>query len=58
MLNFYSETESINKVLRIGSFDYEPSKIVKQVLFETKFQQGCCESPQEAKEQDEQKNRW
>jgi hypothetical protein len=28
------------------------------VLFDTKFQQGCCETPQEAKEQDEQKIRW
>lgn len=33
----YSESESIKKVLRIGSFDYEPSEIVKQVLFDTKF---------------------
>lgn len=54
----YSEAESINKVLRIGSFDYEPSPIVKQVLFDTKFSKGCCETPQEAKEQDEQRKRW
>tara|TARA_B110000305_G_C19051027_1_gene452659 strand:+ start:164 stop:481 length:318 start_codon:yes stop_codon:yes gene_type:complete len=32
-----NEEDSQAKVLRIGSFDYEPSKIVKKVTFDTKF---------------------
>ena len=36
----YSENDSINKVLRIGAFDYEPSPVVKQVIFETKLNKG------------------
>ena len=27
-------------MLRIGAFDYEPSQIVKQVLFDTKINKG------------------
>lgn len=32
-----SEKESINKVVRIGSIEYEPSKAVQQVLFSSKM---------------------
>ena len=46
----YSEEESIAKVLRIGAFDYEPSPIVKQVLFDTKINKGYM-----ASETDEEK---
>jgi len=35
----YSEEESKRNVLRIGALEYEPSQIVKDVMFETKFQQ-------------------
>ena len=36
----FSEEESIKKVLRIGSMDYEPSKIVQQVIFDSKLNKG------------------
>lgn len=32
-----NEHDSINQVVRIGAMDYEPSKIVNQVIFDTKL---------------------
>jgi len=38
---WFSEAISVDKVLRIGSLDYEPSEIVQQVHFDTKVAQGA-----------------
>ena len=50
-----TEQESIDKVVRIGSMDYEPSKIVQQVIFDFKFNRGGAlfESPEEREKIDD-----
>ena len=49
-----SEEESKKKVLRIGSMDYEPSKIVQQVIFDSKLNKGGqnLETPEEKENYD------
>lgn len=56
----FSEEESIKKVLRIGSMDYEPSKIVLQVIFDSKLNKGGqnLETSEEKKSYDSQINKW
>ena len=56
-----NEEDSQQKVLRIGSFDYEPSKIVKKVTFDTKFMEASRSSSEQVMTDEEkeklQKNR-
>ena len=46
--------------MRIGTVDYEPSKVVQQVMMTTKLQQGSAHhgTPEEKERADRQKERW
>ena len=55
-----NEHESIEKVVRIGSMDYEPSKIVQQVIFDQRFIRGGAffESNEQREKINDQIRRW
>lgn len=56
----FSERDSVAKVVRIGSCEYEPSAIVQQVMMSTKVQKGSktLETAEETQKLNEQKKRW